>query len=88
MFGEYLIKMTKLTNIIIDWSSKNLVFEDVATIVKLIDYFDELNKVELSLKNNLFENVVFEELLNESNNIYGNCSVVLNIKENNIYKVN
>ena len=62
MFGEYLSKMTNLTNIIIDWSSKNIDYENIDIVEKLIDYFDELNKVELSLKNNLFENVVFEDI--------------------------
>ena len=40
MFWEYLSKMTNLTNIIIDWSSKNIDYEDVDIVAKLIDYFD------------------------------------------------
>ena len=34
--------MTKLTNIIIDWSSKNIDYENIDIVEKLIDYFDEL----------------------------------------------
>lgn len=65
MFENYLSKMTKLTLLEIDLSSKEIGNEVVDEIVNMIGYFSELNNVELNLRDNYIDNEIeFEEILN------------------------
>lgn len=81
MFENYLLKMTSLTKLIIDWSSNNLDYNNVDDIVNMIGYFDELKEVELNLQDNYIDNYGFEEILNSFGE---NCDIVLNVTGNNI----